>query len=320
LVLLSQIAFSSIQAIPSQIRALSSQSGNFEIPAAVLTRNEIRKMNRGRQNKPGCTGRRKLGQAAIFAAAARRHWGTRILVSLGALLALAVRADVRVFIENSNGVALVEYQCTAGESIRAFALNISVDRGTIVGISGFVRGPSTAAAPGYGIFPASFRDHLQAGDGTNVDWSVKDYSPLAASTDAPDDTLSGLGSNGVTLEFGALWDPTVPEAAPKPTGTLCTLSLSQPANVSVSANVSRGGVVGVFAGVGFTSVFTGVAIGPSIVKATLGNGGMTLLFNGGELQTAPQPSGPWTDTGDSSGTHNEPLGTNQTRFYRVRGP
>ena len=53
--------------------------------------------------------------------------------------------------------------------------------------------------------------------------------------------MPGLGSAGVTLELGALWDPLVPEAIPEPAGTLCALHLSEADQVSLAANASRGG-------------------------------------------------------------------------------
>lgn len=226
---------------------------------------------------------------------------------------------MRVFIQDTNGQAWVKYDCTAGEVVRAFALNISVDQGQIIGISGYFRGPGTPGSTGYGIFPASFRDHLMAG-GTNIDWSCSDYSPLAVPADNPGDTLPGLNSSGVTLELGALWDMTTAGAAPAPTGTLCALQLSQPARVSVAANISRGGIVSAFPESAVSPVFIGAIVGPAVTSATLQNGLMTILFQGGELQSAPSVHGPWTDTGDVSGDHVEYFVTNQTKFYRVRSP
>jgi hypothetical protein len=247
---------------------------------------------------------------------------TKKLLALitGMLLAISGRAEVRVFIQDSNGVALVKYQCTAGEIVRAFALNVSVDQGHIIGVSDFFRGPGTAESTGYGIFPASFRDHLAAA-GINVDWSSSDYTPLAVVTDSPADTLPGLNSTGVTLELGGLWDPNVPSAVPGPAGTLCSLQLSQPARVSVAANLSRAGVVSAFAANVIAPVFISSVVGnPTVTSATLQNGLMTILFQGGQLQTAPSVDGPWTDTGDVSGDHVENLGASSTRFYRVRSP
>jgi hypothetical protein len=245
------------------------------------------------------------------------------LVLIAGLIALhvacAARAEVRVFVQSSNGVAWVQYTCTAGEVVRAFALDVSVDRGQILGVSGFFRGDSKAGATGYGIFPASFRDHINVGAGTNIDWSSSGYSPVAVPADSPNDTLPGVNSSGVTLELGALWDPTVPAAAPGPAGTLCALTLSQPARVSLAPNISRGGVVSAFPDIAINPVFTGTIVGPAITSATIQNGRMSVLFNGGELQTATAVDGPWTDTGDVSGSHLESLGTNQTKFFRVWG-
>jgi hypothetical protein len=246
----------------------------------------------------------------------KKHLGLLLVFRL----VVCARAEVRVFVQDSNGVATVNYECTAGEVVRAFALDVSVDRGEIVGISGFFRGESKAGGTGYGIFPASFRDHISVGTGTNINWDVSDYTPLAAAGDVPGGTLPGLNSSGVTLEFGGLWDPAVAAAIPAPTGTLCALKLSQAAKVSVAANVSRGGVVSAIPGSLIAPVFTGSLVGPAITSATLENGVMNILFKGGELQATTSVDGQWIDTGDVSGNHTEPLGTNQMKFYRVRGP
>jgi len=140
---------------------------------------------------------------------------------LGFLFVVCARAEVHVYVQDSNGVALVNYECTAGEVVRAFALDVSVDRGEIIGISDFFRGGSKAGSTGYGIFPASLRDHIAVGAGTNIDWNASAYTPLAAVGDLPGGTLPGLNSSGVTLEFGGLWDPTIAAAIPWVTGTLC---------------------------------------------------------------------------------------------------
>jgi hypothetical protein len=237
----------------------------------------------------------------------------------GLLLIAPARAEVRVFVQNSNGVACINYQCTAGELVRSFALDVSVDRGQIVGISNFWRGPSTATGTGYGIFPASFRDHL-TGYGTNINWNVSGYTPLAVSADLPADTLPGLNSSGVTLEFGGLWDSRVPASIPSPMGTLCVLTLSQPALVSVAPNSSRGGVTGAFPESPINPVFNGALVSASTISAALQNGSCSVHFTGGELQTAPSPEGPWTGTGNLSGDYTESIETNQTRFFRVRAP
>jgi hypothetical protein len=231
------------------------------------------------------------------------------------------QAEVRIFVQDSNSLAFVNYQCTSGEIVRAFALDVSVDRGAIVGISNFFRGESKPGATGYGIFPASFRDHLAINGGTNFDWGASEYTPLAAVSDSPGDTLPGLNSNGATLEFGALWNPNTPGAIPASAGTLCALKLSQAAHVSVAPNATRGSVVSAVAGIRLTTIWTGAAVGPQIISTTLDSDVLNILFQGGQLQAASRIDGPWVDTGEISGRHSETIGTNPIRFFRVRaGP
>ena len=235
------------------------------------------------------------------------------------VLSLCARAEVRVFVQDSNGAAWINYECTAGEVVRAFALDVSVDRGIITGITGFLRGESKAGAAGYGIFPAAFRDHISVGAGTNINWDVSGYTPLAVVADAPTGTLPGLNSSGVTLELGALWDPTVAAAMPGSSGTLCVLNLSSGANVSIAPNPIRGGVVSAIPGSVISTVFSGAMVGPIVTSASALNGIMTILFQGGELQTATSVTGQWTSTGNTSGSYSETIQPNQIKFYRVRG-
>src|SRR6266403_2175922 len=173
------------------------------------------------------------------------------------IFALSAPASVRVFIQDTNGIAWVKYQCTAGEVVRDFALDVTVDQGVIFGVSDFLVGVSKPAAQGYGIFPASFRDHATVGSGTNVTFDLTQYSPLAVVTDYPGDTQPGLNSSGITLEFGGLWDPKQPAALPAATGTLCALHLSRSANASVAPNGSRGGLIASPPDITLTTVFTG---------------------------------------------------------------
>jgi hypothetical protein len=234
--------------------------------------------------------------------------------------AASARCEVRVFVADSNGVATVNYECTGGEIVRAFALDVSVDRGQVVGIADFFRGQGVAGATGYGIFPASLRNQLPGAAGTNIDWNAVDYTPLANAQDLPGGTLPGLNSSGVTLEFGGLWDPNLLAAVPGSAGMLCSLKLSQGAKVSIAPNLGRGGVVSAIPGALIAPVFSGELVGPAIITTTVGGGSINILFKGGELQTADSIDGEWTATGNVSGNYTEPVGTNQLRFYRVRAP
>jgi hypothetical protein len=240
-----------------------------------------------------------------------------LLVMTLFLLVHPARGTVRVFVQGTNGLANINYECTAGEVVRAFALDVTVDQGQIHGITNFFRGPSTASAQGYGIYPASFRDNVTVYSGTNANWNVSGYSPAAVVADNPGGTLPGLNSTGITLEFGALWDPNVRAAIPPSRGTLCSLQISQTANVTVGANLSRGGIISAPPDIPITPQFAGALIGPAIISATPVNGVMTILFQGGELESAPAVTGPWTGTGNRSGTYTETLGTSPAKFYRV---
>jgi hypothetical protein len=227
-------------------------------------------------------------------------------------------AEVRVYVEEAQGQALIRYQCTGGEVVRGFSLDVSVDQGRIVGISDFFVGESTAEARGYGIFPASFRDHISIAQDGSINWRVSGYSPLAVAADDPGGGLPGLDSSGVTLEFGGLWDPSVPAAAPSSVGTLCALQLTQGATVTVSANPSRGGVVSVNPDILLAPVFSSAFVQPpEILKLTLTDDLVIISFAGGELEAARSPNGPWVRTGNYGGTQTEPMVAK--RYYRVRG-
>lgn len=229
----------------------------------------------------------------------------------------AARGAVVVSVQATNNLACINYTCTAGESVRAFALDVSVDRGQILAVTNFFRGPSTAAARGYGIFPASFRDNVTVTSGTSANWNASGYSPLAVGADQPAGTLPGLNSSGVTLELAALWDPAVPAAIPPASGTLCALQLSQTANVTVTTNASRGGIIASPPEIPITPQFNGALVGPAITSAKQENGVTTLLFQGGELESAPSLSGPWTGTGNTSGIYTEARGAVPAKFFRV---
>lgn len=229
----------------------------------------------------------------------------------------SAKAAVNVSVVDSNGIAWIQYYSDAAEVVRSFALDVSVDRGQIIGVSNYFVGLSTATAQGYGIFPASFRDHVTVSSGTNATWNAIGYSPLATPADAPGETLPGLGSSGVTLEFGALWDPTDAATIPATNGTLCSLQLSQPASVSVSPNTSRGGIIPWPPDQEITSAYAGALVGPAINKISYADGTLTILFQDGELETATSLRGPWVGTGNQTGTFIGTMESSTTQFYRV---
>lgn len=160
------------------------------------------------------------------------------------LFATPAMAAVHITVEPNGLQAAVKY-ATDGEKVRAFALDITVNKGTIVAISDFIRGESTAAKPGYGIFPGNFGRYITVDPATGevADWDPNGYTPVADPCDPG--ALGGLGTNGITVEMGALYYPTDDASpnAPLNSGRLFTLTLSEPASVTVTLNEARGGVV-----------------------------------------------------------------------------
>ncbi|MBN1510651.1 MAG: hypothetical protein JXB13_01425 [Phycisphaerae bacterium] len=153
-------------------------------------------------------------------------------------------AAVRIVVESEGSTAAVRY-ATDGEKVRAFALDITVDKGRILAISDFVRGESTADNLGYGIFPGNFGRYITVDPETGevASWDASGYTPVADPCDPG--ALGGLGTSGITVEMGALYYPTDDSSpnAPPNSGLLFTLTLSEPANVTVALNEARGGVV-----------------------------------------------------------------------------
>jgi hypothetical protein len=160
------------------------------------------------------------------------------------LLTTQAWATVHITVVPNGKAATVNY-ATDGEKVRAFALDITVDKGVIQGISGFIRGESTRASPGYGIFPANFARHITVDPATGnvAKWDVNDYTPVADPCDPG--ALGGLGTSGITIEMGALYYPTDDSSvnAPLNQGTLFKLTLSDAANLTIKLNEARGGVV-----------------------------------------------------------------------------
>jgi hypothetical protein len=169
---------------------------------------------------------------------------TLILAVTVLLLAAPVWATVTITatVDGTNPQKVwIGYTSTEGERIRAFALDITVTDGNIIDVNenDYAVGDDNG---GYGIFPGSFAAAPIAVNPTTgmVDnWAVAGYSPVAPAGDP--DALPGIGTSGVTIEMGSLYDT----AAPSQTaGTLCSVTVDE--NVTelcVTANAIRGNVV-----------------------------------------------------------------------------
>ena len=133
-----------------------------------------------------------------------------------------------------DGMAGIDYSGT--ELARAFALDITVDAGTIDAISDFAVGDDNNS---YGIFPASFSRNIVVDPVTGdvSDWAVAGYTPVADAGDPG--ALGGLGTDGITIEMGSLYDT----KAPPLSGRLCVITCSEPCKVTVTTNATRGNIV-----------------------------------------------------------------------------
>jgi len=134
-------------------------------------------------------------------------------------------------------VAIGYNATTELQLVRAFALDVTVTGGTIVGIADYAVGDDNN---GYGIFPANFNRYITVNPTTGEveSWDDPNYTPVA-----PPDTpgaLGGLGTNGITIEMGSLYDTNPP---PK-SGVLCTITVHPCATkLCVNGNVIRGNIV-----------------------------------------------------------------------------
>ena len=153
------------------------------------------------------------------------------------MLATPVWATVTITATNlGSGVVAIDYSSDETELVRAFALDITVDAGTIDAINDFAVGDDNN---GYGIFPGNFSLCIVVDPVTGdvVDWGADDYTPVANGNDPG--ALGGLGTNGITIEMGSLYDT----KAPPKQGTLCTITCSETCLLSVTTNATRGNVV-----------------------------------------------------------------------------
>ena len=174
----------------------------------------------------------------------------KIIIFTMSVLMLAVPAWATVTITatqvgDTNEVAIT-YDVNAPDGrVRGFPLKITVDNeANIVAISPAKKGESTAAEPGYGIFPGSFALYITVlPDGTVEDWNAAGYSPLADPCDP--DNPPELPSPYIIVELGSLYDDE-PNAPNDVEGTLFTITVDVDGDCNVcpeEENVYRGGIV-----------------------------------------------------------------------------
>lgn len=158
-----------------------------------------------------------------------------IVALLVVMLTAPAWANVAItVVDLGDGKVGIDYSGT--ELVRAFALDITVDAGVIEAISDFAIGDDNF---GYGIFPANFSRNIVVDPVTGEvsDWNVAGYTPVAAADDPG--ALGGLGTDGITIEMGSLYDT----KAPPLSGRLCVITCSEACKVTVTTNATRGNIV-----------------------------------------------------------------------------
>lgn len=172
------------------------------------------------------------------------------LVIVMLVLAAPAMAVVEIIaVDEGSGVVRIDYNNTDAQRVRAFALDISVDTGTIDAISDYFVGECNSTAQGYGIFPGSIA--IDSG-GTVTDYN----NPVAPAGDA--NAAGPLGSGAITIEMGSLYEST---NFPANQGTLCKITVTCESEVSVVVNARRGGIVMEDPNTGPTSVNLAQATG-----------------------------------------------------------
>jgi hypothetical protein len=127
-----------------------------------------------------------------------------------------------------NGRVDINYSVTdANDLARAFALNVQVSAGNISDV--------TNVNAKYRIYPGTIV--IDNGVVTNLG------TPVAPNTDLG--AKGGIGTSGITLEMGSLYNTSDVNDANKPamSGLLCSITATAACTVTISGNATRGNVV-----------------------------------------------------------------------------
>jgi hypothetical protein len=162
-----------------------------------------------------------------------------ILALAVVLLAAPTWAGVTITLTDlgSNKIAIGYDATTEAELVRALALDVTATDGNIVDIDDYAVGDDNG---GYGIFPGNFSLHITVNPTTGMvdSWDDPNYTPVAPADDPG--ALGGLGTDGITIEMGSLYDT----MAPATTGVLCTVTVSEgTTKLCVTGNAIRGNIV-----------------------------------------------------------------------------
>lgn len=153
---------------------------------------------------------------------------TIVLLAMLLLVAPAMAAVTVTCVDDGtgNGVAEVYYDARGEvELIRAFGLDLVADTANIVSV--------TSVNSDYYIYPGT----IVITDGNVTAWGT----PVAPANDPGAGT--GLGTGNATVEMGSLYAAGDGNLTPDPCGLLCKVTVSADCNLTISTNITRGGVV-----------------------------------------------------------------------------
>ena len=159
----------------------------------------------------------------------------KIILAVAVLMLTApAMATVEIcIVDEGSGWVAIEYDSDA--NVSGLGLDITVTSGNIIEIKDYFVGECDGTTQGFGIFPASFNRNINPDD---PNWDDPNYTPVADVCDSG--ALGGLGTPGITIEMGALYeDGNEPELV----GVLCRLKVSEDCNMSAVGNPTRGNVV-----------------------------------------------------------------------------
>jgi hypothetical protein len=161
-----------------------------------------------------------------------------ILALAVVLLAAPAWAAVTITLTGVGNEVTIGYDATTElQRVRAFALDVTATGGTIVGVAGYKVGDDNH---GYGIFPGNFSLYITVNPTTGLvdSWNDPNYTPVAPADDPG--ALGGLGTDGITIEMGSLYDANWPAQS----GVLCKVTVSAgTTKLCVNGNAIRGNIV-----------------------------------------------------------------------------
>ena len=204
------------------------------------------------------------------------------------VLAFAMPAMAAVTIsatDEGGGWVRIDYSTDA--NVSAFALEVSFINGaTIEDVCGYHEGESITGSKGYGIFLDKVNGIKISGGGEVLDAGT----PIAHNDSSDDANGTGLGTDKVILELGALYGE---GNQPALSGTLCKVKYDllyywfetpPTTTMTIVANATRGNVV-------LENATAATLAGMPVTLASLGNTGLATCITQNHLTPDYSPTG-----------------------------